>query len=294
MEKDAAARNGTPMPEMPEVETIRRMLAPLVEGTRLVAARTSGKPLRTPVPDLAPLCGARLRRLDRRGKWLVWRFAGDRVLLQHLGMTGAWFPRAHAPAAHRHLELDWERVALAYHDPRRFGMLVLADARTARARLAPLGPEPTSISGAALAERAGGSRRSLHAALLDGRVVAGIGNIYASEACFHAGLDPRAPCRSLAARDWARLAAAVRATIRAALAAGGTTIRDFLHPDGRPGYFHRHLAVYGRAGAPCPRCGEPVRRLRLGGRSAYACPRCQQMPEGAASIAAPPVQEESS
>ena len=280
------------MPEMPEVETIRRMLAPLVENAVLLRARTSGKPLRTPVPDFTPLCGLRLQRLARRGKWLLWHFANGQVLMQHLGMSGAWFPLAHAPPQHRHLELVWEDAALVYCDPRRFGMLVLTDARKAEARLATLGPEPLSVDEEALIARAGASRRALHTALLDERIVAGIGNIYANEACFRARLDPRTPCRMLARAHWRRLAQAIRATVCDALAAGGTTIQSFLHPDGKPGYFAQQLAVYGRAGKPCLRCGTPVQRWRLGGRSVFACPRCQQAPACTASIARPAKEEQ--
>ena len=280
MNAPCAARNAAgAVPELPEVETIRRMLAPRLVGRRLVEARVEGPCLRTPWPDLRVLVGRRLVRLDRRGKWLLWRFAGRRVLLQHFGMTGAWFPLAQAPAIHRHFVLVWERETLAYVDPRRFGMLLLLDERGVRDRLACLGPEPEGLTADDLLARAGMSRRSLHAALLDERVVAGVGNIYANEACWRACLHPARRCCTLADADWVRLAKAIRAAISAALAAGGTTIRDFARPDGTPGYFRQHLAVYGRGGFPCPRCAAPIRRLRLGGRSAYACPVCQPLPE---------------
>jgi len=273
------------MPELPEVETVRRSLLPVVTGHRVEAVAASGLPLRRPV-DLAAwrrlVVGRSFKALERRGKYLVGRF-GDGAAVLHLGMSGriAVAGPDLLPPAHCHLTLALDSgLELRFVDPRRFGIAVAlpADELDAFPPLASLGADPL---GPGLLPALHGARRSAAPArsvLLDQRVVAGLGNIYATEALFRAGISPAARFGRISGRRLERLATAIVEVLEAALRAGGTTLADggFTDSRGEAGYFAVELAVYGREGQPCPRCGRPIRRRVLSGRSAFDCTACQR------------------
>ena len=271
------------MPELPEVETTRRGLELLLRGHTILVARVHNRSLRWPVPhDLTHLLpGQTVQAVERRSKYLLLRCTAG-TLLVHLGMTGHLrvVPAVEPLRKHDHVELllDDGR-ALRFNDSRRFGaMLWTAADPLAHPLLQELGPEPfaAAFNAASLLRRARGRRVAVKPFLMDARTVVGIGNIYASEALFRAGIDPRRPAGQIGATRYARLVSAVRAVLAEAIAAGGTTIRDFTDSSGQPGYFRISLRVYDRAGEPCVACGTLIRLVRLGQRSTYFCPRCQR------------------
>lgn len=271
------------MPELPEVETTRRGLAPHLEGRRLQGAVVRQPRLRWPVPEELSerLAGQRAGRLTRRGKYLLLE-VGNGTLLVHLGMSGSLrLVRADTPAQrHDHVDLLLEGgTAVRFTDPRRFGALLwTSGAPWEHPLLAHLGPEPLEpgFDGAYLAAQARGRTIAVKPFLMDSRVVVGVGNIYANEALFRSGIDPRRAAGRIAAARFERLAEAVRQVLAEAIAQGGTTLRDFVAEDGRPGYFQGQLQVYGRGGRPCVRCAAPLREVRLGQRSTVFCPHCQR------------------
>jgi formamidopyrimidine-DNA glycosylase len=278
------------MPELPEVETIRRHLAPRVEGRRLTALEISDprwcRPL-APAELAAAVEGRRVERLGRRGKYLVWWFEGDVFLIVHLRMTGNLLHRADpgAPAPDHtrvRFELDHGEDELLFTDPRRFGTGELAlgpDARdaffAARLGVEPLGDE---FTGAYLRALARASRAPVKAFLLDQKRVAGVGNIYADEALFRARIHPLRPADRLTAAQCVALRDGVVDALKAGIAAQGASIDDFRHPDGVRGAFQDEFLVHRREGAPCPVCGRPVRKLVAAGRGTYVCEGCQPRP----------------
>jgi formamidopyrimidine-DNA glycosylase len=271
------------MPELPEVETTRRGLLPHVVGRRIRAVVVRNPHLRWPVPRDLPrrLEGEEVVDVRRRGKYLVFDCRRGHLLV-HLGMSGrlTWIAENAPVRAHDHVDLRFEGArALRLTDPRRFGaMLWIAGKAEDHALLRGLGLEPfeEGFTGKALHEKARGRRVAVKQFLMDSRVVTGVGNIYASEALFHAGIHPLRRAGRISRPRWERLAAAVRSTLERALAAGGTTLRDFASADGHAGAFQHQRAVYGREGEPCPVCATPIRALRQGQRSTFYCPRCQR------------------
>jgi len=274
------------VPELPEVETTRRGVAPALAGKRVVAVHVYDRRLRWPVPaGLAQaLEGRTLVGVDRRSKYLLFRFAGPRgidTLLVHLGMTGSLriYPRAPERKPHDHVDIVFDgKLTLRYRDPRRFGtMLWIAGDAASHPLIATLGVEPFSAAfDADLLHRGTRGRRvAIKLALMDNKLVVGVGNIYANEALFRAGIRPTKAAGRLSRERLAALVDAVRATLADAIAAGGSTLRDYVGSDGEPGGFQLGYAVYGREGAPCRVCGTPIRALRQGQRSTYYCPRCQ-------------------
>lgn len=271
------------MPELPEVETTRRGIAPLLIGRRLAGAEVRRASLRLPLdPRLgAKVAGRRVLAVERRAKYILIRIEGAGLLL-HLGMSGSLrLARAHdVPGPHDHVDLLLPRhERLRFRDPRRFGLLLLTGPDpAAHPLLSGLGAEPLEpgFDGVALRRSLSGRKAAVKNLLLDSRIVAGVGNIYASEALYRAGIRPSTPGGRLSAQRCERLAAAIRETLAEAVAAGGTTLRDFRGSDGQPGYFAARLAVYGRAGEPCPRCRAPIRATSMGQRSTYSCGRCQR------------------
>ncbi|MBB3191164.1 bifunctional DNA-formamidopyrimidine glycosylase/DNA-(apurinic or apyrimidinic site) lyase [Halomonas cerina] len=273
------------MPELPEVETTRRGLAPHVEGREINEVIVRQPRLRVPVPgDLVDrLVGARIGPLSRRAKYLLLPVEGaaPATLLWHLGMSGSLriarlgeFPRKHD---HVDLVLD-DGAVLRYHDPRRFGFVDwLAGSVEGDSRLARLGPEPLAeaFDGERLFALSRRRRLAVKPFLMDSAVVVGVGNIYASEALFLAGIDPRRAAGRIAKERYHRLAAAVKEVLAAAITQGGTTLRDFVGGTGEPGYFKQRLNVYGRHGEPCRRCGGELRLVTLGQRASVFCARCQ-------------------
>jgi formamidopyrimidine-DNA glycosylase len=274
------------MPELPEVETIRRQLAPLVEGRTLreveILDPRWSRPL-APAQLAAALAGRRVERLGRRGKYLLWTLAGDVYLAQHLRMTGSVLADPDPEPAHTRVRILLSRGRrLAIVDPRRFGTgeLLLGDDAMEAFFAARLGLEPFDERFTAdhLRALARGSRAPIKALLLDQRKVAGVGNIYADEALFRAGIHPRRPAGRLTGAQHVRLREAVVQALQAGIDARGATIDDFRHVDGVRGSFQDQFLVYGRAGQPCVRCGAPVVKMVAAGRGTYVCERCQARP----------------
>lgn len=278
------------MPELPEVETVMRGLAVRLEGRVVARAEARRGDLRWPLPDLAAVPGRRVLALARRAKYILVRLEGGLTMLLHLGMSGRIVlspPGADAaPQPHEHVVLvtdeGW-RAGLV--DPRRFGSLdLLATAAEAtHPRLAGLGPEPLddAFTPAVLSAALAGRRRPIKAALLDQGTVAGLGNIYACEALFRARISPRRSAHTVAGARAARLVAAIRETLAEAIAAGGSSLRDWRQANGELGYFQHAWKVYGRAGEPCERCPGPpdcagITVFQQGGRSSFSCPRTQR------------------
>jgi formamidopyrimidine-DNA glycosylase len=270
------------MPELPEVETTRRGVAPHVERQKVTAVRIYDRRLRWPVPRDLPrrLVGRVVDRVDRRSKYLLFRLGAD-TLIVHFGMTGSLRVFAAAPArqAHDHIDLEFANgVVLRYHDPRRFGaMLWWPGTGAEHPLLAALGPEPLSpaFDAAYLFASTRGRSTGIKLALMDNRLVVGAGNIYANEALFRAGIRPTRAANRLSRERMGRLVVAVRQTLTEAIAKGGSTLRDYVDSEGEPGYFQLEYNVYGREGLPCRVCGEPIRATRQGGRATYYCRRCQ-------------------
>ncbi len=271
------------MPELPEVETVRRGLEPLLCGRTIAAVACSGKRLRIPWPeDLhRRLTGRRFTAIQRRAKYLLLDFDEGRMLC-HLGMSGCLrLLRANDPLpAHQHLLLtldDGNR--LSYADPRRFGMIDLTDRPwEEHCLLRHIGPEPleASFHDGHLHEAVRHRNSPIKTLLLDSSVVAGIGNIYANEALFTASIAPTRRGSDLTREACRRLVDAIRSVLTRAIAAGGSTIRDFTGSDGRPGYFAHQFLCYEKEGAPCPRCGGTITRIKQQGRASFFCPDCQE------------------
>ena len=271
------------MPELPEVETTRAGVEPHVAGQRVRTVIVRQPRLRWPVSAAlaVDLPGQTLYQVRRRAKYLLFAADSGHVCV-HLGMSGRLrVVPADAPAgAHDHVDivLDNDR-AIRFNDARRFGSIFwLTGEPEAFSLLAELGPEPLSeaFDGAWLKTLSTARRAPVKAFIMDSRVVVGVGNIYACEALFAAGIHPRRAARRISATRFICLAAAIKTVLRRAIAAGGTTLRDYIGIDGDTGYFQLELAVYGRAGMPCPVDGTPIRRAVIGQRSTFFCPTCQR------------------
>jgi len=272
------------MPELPEVETTRRGVAPWIEGVRVAAVILRQPVLRWPVPRklVRELPGRSILAAERRAKYLLFRAEGDRTLMLHLGMSGSLrvLQSSIPHGAHDHLDLALEsgRV-LRFHDPRRFGSADwVAGDPLRHPLLARLGPEPLGpgFTPEYLATACRGRRVAIKQLIMNGRIVVGVGNIYASEALFRAGIHPARAAGRIGPERIATLVAAIRAVLEAAIRQGGTTLRDFAWGEGQRGYFRPELAAYDRAGEPCLRCHGTIRAVVQGQRSTYYCPRCQR------------------
>ena len=274
------------MPELPEVEVVRQGLEPLLARRRIVGVATSGLPLRQPVPlkKLRLLAHeAVVTAVARRGKFLMLPLDNGALILLHLGMTGKLYPALPTtpPRKHDHLVLALDDGSeIRFNDCRRFGLVAAYDRFEAAAPppLTGLGPEPLdekSFSAAYLLERCRGRKTPIKNLLMDNGVVVGIGNIYANETLFAARVSPWAPAGTLGRTRIASIVTAAREILRRAIAAGGTTIADFANAAGESGYFQVQLAVYGRHGRPCPRCGTTIERRPQAGRTSFYCRRCQ-------------------
>lgn len=270
------------MPELPEVETTRRGLAPFVVDARIRRLTVREPRLRWPVdPALGrDVAGRRISGLSRRGKYLLLELE-DACLMIHLGMSGSlrYLAAAETIRAHDHFDIELEGGGLVrFNDPRRFGSLHYTRQPSAHPLLAGLGPEPLGpdFTPDHLWRETRGRRTAIKPLIMNSRIVVGVGNIYANEALFRAGIHPARQAARISRARITRLHAAIRAVLEDALAAGGTTLRDFVGGDGRPGYFRQSLSVYERAREPCRRCGTPIRRRVLGQRATYYCPGCQR------------------
>jgi formamidopyrimidine-DNA glycosylase len=268
------------MPELPEVEVTRRGLVPHVAGCVISGVHVREARLRWKVADeVRSLAGRTVRGVLRRGKYLLLD-CGDGHLILHLGMSGSLrvLPAETPPGKHDHFDLVLGDRLLRLRDPRRFGAVLWTSSPVAsHPLLAHLGIEPLSraLDPGRLHRLTRGHRAPIKQFLMDGRRIVGVGNIYASESLFRARISPHTPAGRLSAERCARLSAAIKETLRRAIRAGGSTLRDFVGTDGNPGYFQNRYWVYDREGKPCRRCGTPVRRIVQGQRSTFHCPRCQ-------------------
>ena len=294
------------MPELPEVETVRRGLQPVMEGARIVSVETRRPDLRFPFPpDFAKrLSGKKIVSLGRRAKYLTAEIEGGPLLICHLGMSGSFrieadggvstsggfYHERSKAASHDHVVFHLasprgKKSKVVFNDPRRFGFMLFADANNEHPMLADLGVEPTgnTLDGRLLADLLRGRKAPLKAALLDQTLIAGLGNIYVSEALWRAGLSPRraagtiAPANGKAGARAEKLATAIRSVIADAIEAGGSSLRDYVHADGSLGYFQHSFSVYDREGEPCrkPGCTGTISRIVQSGRSTFYCPICQ-------------------
>ena len=270
------------MPELPEVETTRRGLAPHVEGKRVREVLLRRPDLRWPIPYdvVEKLPGQRIVAVRRRAKYLLLDTAVGSALL-HLGMTGSLrvLPAGTPVAAHDHVDffLGSGRV-LRFNDPRRFGCLLWQAPGETHALLRDLGPEPLddAFDGDYLFEMSRGRKAPVKTFLMDQRIVVGVGNIYAAESLFRAGISPLREAGKVSRERYALLADAVKDILAYAITRGGTTLRDFISPDGLPGYFEQELAVYGRGGEACPTCGRKLKEASIGQRTSVWCGHCQR------------------
>jgi len=275
------------MPELPEVEVTRQGLLAHLAGRRVKGITWSGRRLRRPMPRKLlrqQIDGERIRTVDRRAKYLLFRMENESVLVIHLGMTGriGMFPSSSQVQRHDHLRLLLDNgLEMRFNDCRRFGSVDVWPTEEAVAReraftssqgLEPLG---NAFTAGRLHELARGRRLPVKSFLMDGRLIAGVGNIYANETLFAARLSPFLPANRLDLRQWEIIRDRCRHILRAAIRAGGSSISDFLNAGSQPGYFQLQLAVYGRDGHPCPCCATTILRTRLGGRATFFCPHCQ-------------------
>jgi formamidopyrimidine-DNA glycosylase len=271
------------VPELPEVETTRRGLSPFVTGVRIAGLVVRNKHLRWPIADELPdiIRDQTISHISRRSKYLLFHL--DRgALIAHLGMSGSLRVIASSAPPGPWDPFDIvlagpEALCLRLRDPRRFGALLYSTDPFTHPLIASLGPEPLDpdFQGSTLYARARGRTLAIRDFLLNGRIVAGIGNIYANEALFLAGIRPDRSAGRISRVRFEALASAIVTVLTRALEAGGTTLKDFAGGDGRPGYFQQQLQVYGRTGEPCYHCAAPIRRLTESGRSSFYCPECQ-------------------
>ncbi len=273
------------MPELPEVEITRRGIEPFLTGKIITGVRVSERRLRWPIPAnlAARVTGRRIARVARRGKYILIDCAGNGrpgALILHLGMSGSLRIVASTakPQQHEHFDLLLGKRLMRLRDPRRFGAVLWEGGDIARhPLLAGLGVEPLedAFTGKILHAATRARKVAVKLVLMNASIVVGVGNIYANESLFHARIDPRTPAGRLSHARYDALAAAIKSTLRQALAAGGSSLRDFVHSDGSSGCFQQQYYVYGRAGLPCRNCGTPIRALRQGQRSSFYCPACQ-------------------
>lgn len=275
------------MPELPEVETTRAGLAPHVEGRRVRAVTLRRPDLRWPIPaEIGErLPGRTIERVRRRAKYLLLDTDAGSALL-HLGMSGSLrvLPAATPVRTHDHVDIVLEgghrdaTQVLRFNDPRRFGCLLWQPAGETHELLRGLGPEPLSddFGGDYLFERSRGRSAPVKPFLMDQRIVVGVGNIYVAEALYAAGVSPLRAAGRVSRERYIALAAEIRRILEHAIRRGGTTLRDFLAPDGAPGYFEQELSAYGRGGEPCPRCGRPLRQAAIAQRATVWCGHCQR------------------
>jgi formamidopyrimidine-DNA glycosylase len=273
------------MPELPEVETVRLRIAPVLEGRTLERVEIEDPRLvmpREPLEVAAELEGERVARVDRRGKYLVVRFESGRTLLIHLRMTGTVLhdPPAELPHRRALVRLD-DGTLVAYRDVRRFGTWLLLEPGELEPYLArKVGEEPLgAFTARALGERLSGRRAPLKAALLDQRTLAGLGNIYVDEALWYARLHPLRPAGMLEPEEHRRLHRGIRRALELGIARQGASLSDYRLPDGSAGAMQREFRVYGRDGEPCDRCGTEIAKTRVGGRGTWFCPHCQRAPD---------------
>ena len=275
------------MPELPEVEVTRRGLLPHLPGKKITDVKWSGKRLRLPIPRKLlkeSIKGQRIQTIDRRAKYLLFRMHNNSVLVLHLGMTGkvGLFPHKAAGARHDHLRMQLNNgMEMRFNDTRRFGAIIVWPAEQAeeleREFSATKGLEPfdSNFTATSLQRLAEKRRQPIKTFLMDSRLLAGIGNIYANEILFAASIAPDIPVNQITADQWQAIVTHCREILTRAIKAGGSTISDFIGSSGHQGYFQLQLNVYGKEGEPCPTCQTTIRKKILGGRATFWCPTCQ-------------------
>ena len=271
------------MPELPEVETTRRGIAPRLTGATITRVIIRERRLRWPIPAGIEACltGCIVNSVNRRAKYLLIK-TDTGTLIAHLGMSGnmRFVAPDTAPMKHDHVDIEVNSgFVLRFNDPRRFGCLLwTSDNPCDHPLLAHLGPEPlgNAFTGAYLHAASSGRRIAIKPHLMNAKVVVGVGNIYASESLFRAGIHPKRAAGRISLERMTRLADAVKLVLQESIRFGGTTLRDFYSGDGKPGYFRNELNVYDREGKACPRCRQPIRQAVLGQRSTFYCPNCQK------------------
>jgi formamidopyrimidine-DNA glycosylase len=270
------------MPELPEVETTVRGLARFLEGEQITRAALHRPDLRRPFPEglVQALTGARVSAMGRRAKYGLIGLDRGQTLVFHLGMSGRWRIDPATIEKHDHLVIETDSHRFALHDPRRFGSVDLVDSAALEqwSQFAAMGPEPLGdgLTPAHLATALKGRAQAIKLLLLDQKIVAGLGNIYVCEALFRSRISPTRAGGKVTRAQLERLVLAIRAVLEEAIAAGGSTLRDYAQPDGQLGYFAKVFDVYGREGEPCTACAAPIRRFAQGGRSSWHCARCQK------------------
>lgn len=267
------------MPELPEVETTKASLSPLI-GQTVQQVQVLQPRLRWPIPaDLSRLQGQTLISLTRRAKYIIAQFSQDALLL-HLGMSGSFTltPASTALRKHDHVLISFDQIQLRYHDPRRFGCILWMDQQT-HPLLAKLGPEPLTdaFDAAYLLGKLQGKTTAIKVALMDNPIVVGVGNIYATEALFHSGVHPARPAHSITPDEAATLVKHIKQILQQSIELGGSTLRDYVNGQGENGYFQQTLWAYGRAGLACQRCQSVMQTLKLGQRASAFCPNCQPL-----------------
>lgn len=271
------------MPELPEVETTRKGIEPYLSGTRILATEIRERRLRWPIPDHLEqqINRKTVKAVNRRGKYLLLKIGGG-YLLVHLGMSGSLRVARSGDALLKHDHVIFKLsndLTLRFNDPRRFGCILWVEGDPFQhSLLRHLGPEPLSdeLTGSYLYTHARGRKVAVKNFIMDSQIVVGVGNIYASEALFLSGIRPRTAARRISNAKYDLLVSNIRQVLSNAIAMGGTTLRDFVGGDGKPGYFQQTLNVYGRKDEPCRICETPIKHIVLGQRSTYYCPRCQK------------------
>ena len=269
------------MPELPEVETTARGIAPFLIGQQFTYVRVNQSALRWPIPSdfEQRLTNEICVSVERRAKYLMIETTNTQIV-SHLGMSGSF--RLVDPTTplkkHDHVQIRVGDLELRYHDPRRFGCLLWSESDRAQQLLQHLGPEPLSdaFNGAWLFEQSRGRRLAVKSFIMTNAIVVGVGNIYASESLFLSGIHPQRAANRVSRVRYERLAAEIKEVLARAIASGGTTLRDFVNGQGEPGYFQQTLAVYGRDGEPCRDCAQPIQSRVIGGRNSYYCLTCQR------------------
>lgn len=276
------------MPELPEVEVIRRGLQDHIVNKRITDIYYSGKKLRLPFESdtmQQEVIGQRILTLSRRAKYLLLEIENGAFLIIHLGMTGNMGVFAKDSCRRKHDHVCWtfeNGTELRFNDTRRFGAVTLLPRKVANAQLktffAATGPEPFSraCSSSYLQRRATNRRQAIKCLIMDSHVIAGIGNIYANESLFRSGIHPARPASSLGKKEWKRLLTTIRKTLKHAIECGGSTISDFIDASGKSGYFQMNFQIYGKAGEPCITCQETIQKTIIGGRASFFCPTCQK------------------
>lgn len=269
------------MPELPEVETTRRGIQPFIQNQTITGVVMRRDKLRWPVPDLQNLLpNHRVLDVQRRAKYLLLPCSNRGSLIIHLGMSGSLriLPIDMPPQAHDHIDIQFGRICLRMRDPRRFGAMLWSEQPLEHPLIKSLGPEPLNdaFNPGYLWQQAQKRRIAIKNLLMDGKVVVGVGNIYATEALFLSGIHPKRSCSRIAKARLENLVAAVKQVLKKAIAKGGTTLRDFQQENGKPGYFRHELQVYGRTGEACYQCSHTIKRLVIGQRASSYCPHCQR------------------